>query len=202
MVELTSEFQETSKWGFLSCLKMKISLQLLWFGLRFWEEQLDIQKMQQNEAWQEGGKVYKRTYMSNLYWEGKYSCSARKTLDCVFQTCCTILISKILAWRNWERYHHLFLFITSLIENHFSIPFWKWFSAQMTAETKCSLEEKSTDNQLLLASFFLLYRSLTNEPSSPALGITNSTWENCWGNLWVRVTMCKAKDQEESKLRW
>lgn len=83
-------------------------LQLLWFGLRFWEEQLDIQKMQQNVAWQERGKVYKNTHMCNLYWERKYSCSAYQTSDCIFQTYCTILVSKLLAQRNWERYHHLF----------------------------------------------------------------------------------------------
>lgn len=108
MVELTSELQEALKWGLLSCLKMQIALQLLGFRLRFWEEQLDVQKMQQNVAWQERGKVFKNTHMSNLYWVRKYYCSAHEISDCIFHTYCTILISKILAWRKWERYHYLF----------------------------------------------------------------------------------------------
>lgn len=55
---------DSEKWGFTPCLlKCKFHSRLLWFGRRFWEELLDIQKMQQNMTWEETGRAYKYIYV-------------------------------------------------------------------------------------------------------------------------------------------
>lgn len=108
-VQLASEIQEAQKWGFLSCLiKCKLYSRLLCFGWRFWEELSDTQKMQQNATWEERGKVYK--YMDVLF---TLMCTAGifpllEAALCIFQTYQILLIFKLLAWRKWVRYHHLF----------------------------------------------------------------------------------------------